>query len=84
VAATTPTRLEQIQYMMQFGNGVASIGLDDPTVWNRTRCSISVSGVRSTWRHGQSGNACRPARHIVGNETASTRPKSEPDFRRRA
>jgi hypothetical protein len=33
----TDTGLNNIQYTAQFGNGVsASIGLDDPTVWNRT------------------------------------------------
>jgi len=33
----TDTGVNNIQYTYQFGNGVsASIGLDDPTVWNRT------------------------------------------------
>ena len=33
----TDTGVNNIQYTFQFGNGVsASIGLDDPTVWNRT------------------------------------------------
>ena len=33
----TDTGVNNIQYTMQFGNGVsASIGLDDPTVWDRT------------------------------------------------
>src|SRR5438477_2327058 len=33
----TDTGVNNIQYTMQFGNGVSgSIGLDDPTVWNRT------------------------------------------------
>src|ERR1700761_2859979 len=33
----TDTGVNNIQYTAQFGNGVsASIGLDDPTVWNRT------------------------------------------------
>ena len=33
----TDTGLNNIQYTAEFGNGVsASIGLDDPTVWNRT------------------------------------------------
>ncbi len=33
-----------IQYAAQFGNGVSgSIGLDDPTVWNRTAvCNLSI------------------------------------------
>jgi len=34
---TTDTGTNNIQYTAEFGNGVtASIGLDDPTVWNRT------------------------------------------------
>ncbi len=33
----TDTGVNNIQYTAEFGNGVsASIGLDDPTVWNRT------------------------------------------------
>ncbi len=34
---TTDTGVNNIQYTAEFGNGVtASIGLDDPTVWDRT------------------------------------------------
>jgi Porin subfamily len=42
------TGVNNIQYTAQFGNGVsASIGLDDPTVWDRTplyNLSLGVSG----------------------------------------
>jgi hypothetical protein len=34
---TTDTGVNNIQYTAEFGNGVSgSVGLDDPTVWNRT------------------------------------------------
>jgi hypothetical protein len=37
----TDTGVNNIQYTAQFGNGVsASIGLDDPSVWNRTAFTI--------------------------------------------
>src|SRR5205809_2265449 len=48
----TVTGVNNIQYTAQFGNGVsASIGLDDPTVYNRTFCV-------------QSGGSAQPAGHF--------------------
>ena len=45
---TTDTGVNNIQYTAEFGNGVsASIGLDDPTVWNRTPVYNSASPPRS-------------------------------------
>src|SRR6266404_1779859 len=43
----TDTGVNNIQYTAQFGNGVsASIGLDDPTVWDRTAVyNLGPSGV---------------------------------------
>jgi hypothetical protein len=49
------TGVNNIQYTAQFGNGVsASIGLDDPTVFNRTPVANLALGVSST---GQVTNA---------------------------
>jgi porin-like protein len=43
---TTDTGTNNIQYTAEFGNGVsASIGLDDPTVWNRTQVWNSSLGI---------------------------------------
>ena len=43
---TTDTGVNNIQYTAEFGNGVsASIGLDDPTVWNRTGVWNSSLGI---------------------------------------
>jgi hypothetical protein len=42
----TDTGVNNIQYTAEFGNGVsASIGLDDPTVWNRTAVWNSTLGI---------------------------------------
>jgi hypothetical protein len=51
----TDTGVNNIQYTAQFGNGVsASIGLDDPTVWDRTSLYNLSVGLNAT---GTSGNA---------------------------
>jgi hypothetical protein len=69
----TDTGVNNIQYTAQFGNGVsASIGLDDPTVWNRTavynlgQSGVAITAVGGT---GTSGNAYAGthAPDIVGN-----------------
>jgi Porin subfamily len=63
----TDTGTNNIQYTAQFGNGVsASIGLDDPTVWNRTSVYNLGYGVGFT---GTGGNAYAGthAPDIVGN-----------------
>jgi hypothetical protein len=45
----TDTGVNNIQYTAQFGNGVsASIGLDDPTVWDRTSLYNLALGVGAT------------------------------------
>ena len=48
----TDTGVNNIQYTAQFGNGVsATIGLDDPTVWNRT----AVYNLSVSWRSNANG-----------------------------
>ena len=43
---TTDTGVNNIQYTAELGNGVsASIGLDDPTVWNRTQVWNAALGI---------------------------------------
>ena len=70
---TTDTGVNNIQYTAQFGNGVsASIGLDDPTVWNRTAVyNLGASGVAITalGGTGTTGNAYAGTHvpDIVGN-----------------
>jgi Porin subfamily len=63
----TDTGVNNIQYTAQFGNGVsASIGLDDPTVWDRTSLYNLSVGLNAT---GTSGNAYGGVQSpdIVGN-----------------
>jgi hypothetical protein len=63
----TDTGVNNIQYTAQFGNGVsASIGLDDPTVWDRTavyNLSLPLNATLNT------GNAYAGVRSpdVVGN-----------------
>ena len=65
----TDTGLNNIQYTQQFGNGVsASIGLDDPTVWNRT--SVYNLGIASAIGANGTGSSAYGGTHapdIVGN-----------------
>src|SRR5712691_3760089 len=67
------TGVNNIQYTAQFGNGVsATIGLDDPTVYNRTavyNLGASGVGVTAVSGIGLSGNAYNGVRapDIVGN-----------------
>jgi hypothetical protein len=63
----TDTGVNQIQYTAQFGNGVSgSIGLDDPTVWDRTNVfnlSLPLNAVLG----GSNAYAGVRAPDIVGN-----------------
>ena len=65
----TDTGVNNIQYTAQFGNGVsASIGLDDPTVWNRTAVyNLSISGAIGADGTGSNAYAGARAPDIVGN-----------------
>jgi hypothetical protein len=63
----TDTGVNNIQYTAQFGNGVsASIGLDDPVVWDRTSVYNLSTGLSAV---GTTGNAYGGvhAPDIVGN-----------------
>jgi hypothetical protein len=63
----TVTGVNNIQYTAQFGNGVsASIGLDDPSAFNRTAVYNTGVGISAT---GTSGNAYAGVRmpDVVGN-----------------
>ena len=56
----TDTGVNNIQYTAEFGNGVsASIGLDDPTVWNRTAvynlAAVPGIGVNGTGSNSYGG-----------------------------
>jgi hypothetical protein len=58
-----------IQYMAEFGNGVsATIGLDDPTVWDRTAVyNLAIPGAISANGAGSNAYAGTHAPEIVGN-----------------
>jgi Porin subfamily len=63
----TDTGVNNIQYTAQFGNGVsASIGLDDPTVWDRTSLYNLSTGLNAA---GVTGNAYGGVQSpdVVGN-----------------
>src|SRR3982075_3291662 len=63
----TVTGVNNIQYTAQFGNGVSgTIGLDDPTVYNRTAVYNLAYGLNAT---GNGGNAYAGvwAPDVVGN-----------------
>src|SRR3979490_2674925 len=65
----TVTGVNNIQYTAQFGNGVSgTIGLDDPTVFNRTQIFNLSTGLPATGA-GVTGNAYGGTRapDIVGN-----------------
>jgi len=65
----TDTGLNNIQYTAQFGNGVsASIGLDDPTVWNRTAVyNLGIPSAIGANGTGSNAYAGTHAPDIVGN-----------------
>jgi hypothetical protein len=63
----TVTGVNNIQYSAQFGNGVSgTIGLDDPTVFNRTPIYNLATGLNAT---GNTGNAYAGVHvpDVVGN-----------------
>src|ERR1700742_624695 len=63
----TDTGVNNIQYMAQFGNGVsASIGLDDPVVWDRTAVYNLVLPLNATLNTGNAYAGVH-APEIVGN-----------------
>src|SRR3954471_7584145 len=65
----TDTGVNNIQYTAQFGNGVsASIGLDDPSVWNRTTVyNLSIPGAIGANGTGSNAYAGTHSPDIVGN-----------------
>jgi hypothetical protein len=65
----TDTGLNNIQYTAQFGNGVSgSIGLDDPTVWERTALyNLSVPGAVGANGTGSSFYGGFVIPDVVGN-----------------
>src|SRR5438093_947549 len=65
----TDTGVNNIQYTAQFGNGVsASIGLDDPTVWNRTAVyNLGIPSAIGANGTGSNAYAGTHAPDIVGN-----------------
>jgi hypothetical protein len=65
----TDTGVNNIQYTAQFGNGVSgTIGLDDPTVWNRTAIyNLSIPGAIGANGTGSNAYAGTHAPDIVGN-----------------
>jgi hypothetical protein len=64
----TDTGVNNIQYTFEFGNGVsASIGLDDPTVWDRTVVNnLSIPGAIGANGTGSNAYAGTHAPEIVG------------------
>jgi hypothetical protein len=64
----TDTGVNNIQYTAEFGNGVsASIGLDDPTVWNRTAVyNLSIPGAIGANGTGSNAYAGTHAPDVVG------------------
>ncbi|ANW00762.1 porin [Bradyrhizobium icense] len=64
----TDTGVNNIQYTAEFGNGVsASIGLDDPTVWDRTSVyNLSIPGAIGANGTGSNAYAGVHAPDIVG------------------
>ncbi|MDP1581924.1 MAG: porin [Bradyrhizobium sp.] len=65
----TDTGVNNIQYTAQFGNGVSgSIGLDDPTVWNRTALNnLGIPSAIGSNGTGSSAYGGTLAPDIVGN-----------------
>jgi hypothetical protein len=65
----TDTGVNNIQYTAQFGNGVSgSIGLDDPTVWNRTALNnLGIPGAIGANGTGSTAYGGTHAPDIVGN-----------------
>ena len=65
----TDTGVNNIQYTAQFGNGVsASIGLDDPTVWERTAVyNLGIPSAIGANGTGSNAYAGTHAPDIVGN-----------------
>jgi hypothetical protein len=64
----TDTGLNNIQYTAEFGNGVSgSIGLEDPTVWNRTAVNnLGIPGAIGSNGTGSSAYGGTLAPDIVG------------------
>ena len=64
----TDTGVNNIQYTAEFGNGVsASIGLDDPTVWDRTAVyNLGIPGAIGANGTGSNAYAGTHAPEIVG------------------
>ena len=64
----TDTGVNNIQYTAEFGNGVsATIGLDDPTVWDRTSVyNLSIPGAIGANGTGSNAYAGTHAPDIVG------------------
>lgn len=65
----TDTGLNNIQYTAQFGNGVSgTIGLDDPTVWERTSLyNLSIPGAIGANGTGSSAYGGFVIPDVVGN-----------------
>jgi hypothetical protein len=65
----TDTGVNNIQYQAQLGNGVSvTIGLDDPTVWNRTAVyNLSIPGAIGANDTGSNAYAGTHAPDVVGN-----------------